>query len=51
LIGIFLENIELRSTSLGRTSEYAGRMRTSSNVNPSYTILSSRNDIRQGYYF
>jgi hypothetical protein len=44
---IFLENNELRSTSLGSTSEYEGTRRTSSNVRPSYNSLSFEKDIWQ----
>jgi hypothetical protein len=42
---IFLENCDLILTSLGRTSENAGRSSTSSKVRPSETILSRANDI------
>jgi len=39
------ENLEVRSTSRGKTSEYEGSKRTSSNVNPSKTTFSERNDM------
>jgi len=45
LMRIFLENMELISTSLGSTSEYAGISSTSSNVKPSNKILSLINDM------
>jgi hypothetical protein len=42
---MFLENCDLMLTSLGRTSEKAGRSSTSSKVKPSEVILSWVNDI------
>src|SRR5664280_1190695 len=51
LMRMFLENIELRSTSLGSTSEYKGTRSTSSKVSPSYNILSSKKDIGEGFKF
>jgi hypothetical protein len=51
LMRMFLENIELRSTSLGSTSEYEGTRSTSSKVSPSYNILSSKKDIGEDFKF
>src|SRR5690554_1925500 len=42
---MFRENFVLKSTSRGRTSEYAGTNNKSSKVNPSVVILSAINDI------
>jgi hypothetical protein len=45
LSSTFLENLDLRETSLGRTVEYPGSISTSSKVRPSAAIFFSVKDI------